>query len=64
MNDGDLRLNTYIRQDENVADFRFKCGGMTAEERADLEKQPIASNRSIVCSVTTYCRGKPPGFKN
>ena len=64
MNDEDFGLSTYIRQHASGTFIKFKGEGMTAEERFNLENQPIASQDSIVCRGTTCYWAKTLGSKN
>lgn len=62
MSDDELGLNTFIKGDEKVGRWiMFKGDGNTEEERLDLEDQPIAFQRAIVCRGTTCYRAKRQG---
>lgn len=62
MSDGDLGLNTFIKGDKKMGRWiMFKGDGNTKQERLDLEDQPIAFQRAIVCRGATCYRAKRQG---
>lgn len=62
MRDDELGLNMFIKGDNKTGKWiMFKEEGKTIEERLDLEDQPIAFQRAIVCRGTTCYRAKRQG---
>ncbi len=62
MSDDDLGLNTFIKGDKKFGRWiMFKGDGNTKQERLELEDQPIAFQRAIVCRGTTCYRAKRHG---
>lgn len=55
MTDADLGLNTFIKRNGPMKYI------ITGDLKIDLEDQPIASTKAIVCRGTTCYRGKKPG---
>jgi hypothetical protein len=49
MNDEELGLNSYIKEDETGKYIMFKGEGRTEGEKLYLEDKPIAFQRAIVC---------------
>jgi hypothetical protein len=58
MSDEELRMNTYIREDEVGKYAIFK-----GEEMPNLEDRSITFQRAIACRETTYCRAKRQNSK-
>lgn len=57
MDDDELGMNTYIKEDETGKYISFRADGKS-EERFYLEDKPIASQRAIVCRGTACYRAK------
>ncbi|KAL9122920.1 MAG: hypothetical protein Q9187_000532 [Circinaria calcarea] len=60
MNDEELGINTYIKEDKSGKYIMFKVDDKTVEEKLYLEYKPIAFQRAIVCRGTTCYRVKIP----
>ena len=61
MSDEELGLNMFIKEDDVGKWIMIKGEGQAKEERLDLEDQPIALQRGIVCRGTTCYRAKRQG---
>lgn len=61
MSDEELGLNTFIKEDDIGKWIMIKGEGKTKEERLDLDAQPIALKRAIVCGGTACYRAKRQG---
>ena len=62
MSDEELGLNMFIKEDDVGKWIVIKREGQAKEERLDLEDQPIAFQRAIVCRGTTCYRAKRQGL--
>ena len=61
MSDEELGLNMFIKEDDIGKWIMIKGEGKAKEERLDLDDQPIAFQRAIVCGGTTCYRAKRQG---
>jgi hypothetical protein len=58
MSDEELGMDTYIQEDDDGKYIMFKGEAWRRRERLYLEREPIASQRAIVCRGTTCYRAK------
>lgn len=61
MSDEELGLNMFIKEDDIGKWIMIKGEGQAKEERLDLDDQPIAFQRAIVCGGTTCYRARRQG---
>jgi hypothetical protein len=63
MNDKELGINTYIKEDKIGKYIIFKKENETKEEKLYLENKRIAFQRAIICRKTIYYRAKRQNSK-